>query len=384
MISPPFACDADDGPAELLAKYIGPRTKVEIYTGANFLQGRAPTASNGPEFSTSIVNALRRRAGAVEVHAVPELIPDADDPDEKPPMRRKLHAKLIALVGEQGEVHLLFGSANFTRSALEGRNRELMLYGECTTADLDAILAGLHAVSRPHSQVRPTQVVEERSQTEEPVQVRAVFWVDAAESPMRSSMRGRLVLTWEEQPKQIEYRGQRLQPIGEQGLWLSEADTSLKVTMADGRQADIPIDARAPDDDASFWSRIKHEDDDLPPDTSWQHLLLDLRRGRRRAAPTGNSSVLPSLGPQADGFYLPLEQRLVTLARYRHRLRVFAETGDLEQQLHNYFDGQEEARQVACALIGGQLGLPIDRGDSLLLSLRDAMPLFPAVENDHA
>ena len=85
-------------------------------------------------------------------------------------------------------------------------------------------------------------------------------------------------------------------------------------------------------------------------------------------------------GQPADGFYIPLEQRLVTLARHRHRLRVFAGSIELAQQLNRYFEGQDEALQVARALIGASCDLAMDKKDRLLVALREAMPLFEAQE----
>lgn len=378
VLSPPFASDADDGPAGLLSKYISPRTVIEIYTGAHILPGQAPTKRSTPEFSTAILNVFRQQAGTVQVLAVPELIPDADEPDERPPLRRRLHAKLLALVTEEGEVHLLVGSANFTRSALEGKNRELMISATWSEADLESMLAGLYAVTCDLTEVRPTQIVEERSLTPEPVVLRATFTVDATESPARSAMRGSLKLVGDELPVQIRYRGEVLKADWEQCIWLNESDTGLDVTMADGRTERIPIHVVA--DTAGFWSRITHEDADVRPDMSWQLLLLDLRKDRRGAAPPGEKSVRTMATPQADGFYIALEQRLVTLARYRHRLRVFAESQEMEKQLRSYFEGQEEARQVACALLSASTELPLDSQDPLLMALRDAMPLFPAKE----
>ena len=148
-----------------MSKYIGPKTVVEIYTGANFLQGGVPGKDNGPEFSTKVLTEFSARAKTVQIHAVPELVPDLDAPNERPPIRRKLHAKLIALVDDEGDLHFLLGSANFTRSALEGKNRELMLYLGGKEQDLNALLADLHAAPYSRAAVRPSQVVEARTET---------------------------------------------------------------------------------------------------------------------------------------------------------------------------------------------------------------------------
>lgn len=380
IVSPPFGSDGDDSPVDFLAKYIGPKTKVEVYTGANFLRGSFPGKTSSPEFSSAVLTAFRERTGSVNVFAVPELIPDPEEPDERPPMRRKLHAKLIALVDEDGSLHLLFGSANFTRSALSGQNRELMLYVGGDEGVLENILTDLHAVKCLPSGVRPSQVVEARSETPEPVAVSAVFIVDSSESIQHTRLRGRLSLIGDELPIHIRYRGVELRPAPDQEIWLNESDTSLEVTMADGRTAVLCIRVEAEND--QIWSRIGHEDADVLQDPSWQHLLLDLRKGAGQATPTGVGSPRLVPGQRADGFYVPLEQRLVTLARHRHRLRIFAESHELEQQLSRYFDGQHEALQVARALIGASCDLPIDKKDRLLVALREVMPVFASPVRD--
>lgn len=376
IVSPPFGSDKDDGPAEIISKYIGPETAIEVYTGANFLQGGRPPKNNGPEFSSSTLVALRKRTSRVQVLAVPELIPDSDAPDELPPMRRKLHAKLVALVDDEGDLNLLFGSANFTWSALAGQNRELMLYAGGNEADLDAVLKDLHAVPCRQSEVRPSQVVEAHWETVEPIPIRAVFVVNSSEFIQNTRLRGVLRLIGEELPVRILYRGEDLLLVTEQALWLSESETNLEVTMADGRTEQIYIHVEA--EDSQHWNHVSHEDADVRPDESWQHLLLDLRKKASRA--TSPDAPIPRLipGQQADGFYVPLEQRLVTLARYRHRLRIFAESHELEQQLSRYFEGQDEALQVARALISSSCGLPLDKRDRLLVALQEAMPHFTA------
>lgn len=376
VVSPPYGSDGDDGPVDFLARYIGPLTTVEIYTGANFLQGSAPGPLSSPEFSSSALRALRQQAGTVQVYAVPELIPDAEEPDVRPPMRRKLHAKMIALVEQDGSLHLLFGSANFTRSALSGQNRELMLYVGGDEGVLAKILTDLHAVKCRQPSVRPSQVVEARSEAPEPIALRAVFMVDSSESIHHTRLRGTLTLIGDELPISIRYRGVKLRPESEQEIWLSESDTSLAVTMADGRTELVHIHVQAEDD--QIWNRIGHEDADVRPDRSWQHLLLDLRNGRGSATPADAHGRRLMAGQRADGFHIPLEQRLVTLARHRHRLRIFAESHELEQQLGRYFEGQDEALQVARALIGASCDLPIDKKDRLLVALREVMPLFSA------
>lgn len=378
VVSPPFASDADDEPVQLLAKYIGPRTAIEIYTGAHLLQGATPTKRSLPEFSSAIISAFSQRTGDVQVYAVPELIPDQDEPDERPPMHRTLHAKLLALVSETGDVQILCGSANFTRSALSGKNRELMFLTEDTEANLDALLESLHAVPCELSAVRPTQVVADHSQTAEPIRLTATFTIDPNASPQHTSQRGTLTLSGDELPVAIQYRGVNLKPSWEQKLLLHESDTGLKVKMKDGRSEQIPIVVCAESEE--FWSRIPHEDEDIRPDTSWQHLLLDLRRKYQASAKPAALVVQPgasAASPHADGFYIPLEQRLVTLARHRHRLRSFAESGELEQQLNSYFEGQEAPKQVACALLAASANTRMDKKDALLVALRDAVHCFP-------
>ncbi len=378
VVSPPFASNADNGPASLLAKYIGSKTTVEIYTGAHVLQGESPKLGNRPAFSRATLTALQQKAAKVQLYAVPELIPDEDAPASAAPMRRMLHAKLLAFVTDEVEVHLLVGSANFTRSALEGKNRELMLSLVRTEEELNTMLEELQAEPCPLSSVRPAQTVEEHSHTVEPLALRAEFTVDSTASPHHGSLRGHLKLIGDELPVQIIYRGAALKLQWEQPLRLHESDTSLDVTMASSRSERIHIHVKCDED--QFWSRIPHEDADVRPDTGWQHLLLDLRKDHRNSPNKKTPPTPTTTGVQADGFYITLEQRLVTLARYRHRLRQFSEPNELENQLRSYFEKEEEARQVACALLAASSDVTMDNRDTLLLALREAVPLFPANE----
>ena len=379
VISPPFASNTDNGPATLLSKYIGPQTKVEIYTGAHLLQGESSRLSNHPAFSRATLASLQQLSSKVQLYAVPELIPDEDAPKDRAPMRRKLHAKLLAFVTQEDEVQLLVGSANFTRSALEGKNRELMLLSVRTEEELNSMLAELRAEPCPLSSVQATATVEDYSHTVEPVLLRAEFTVDSTESPQHGSLRGSLALIGDELPVQIIYRGVALKRDWEQSLRLQEADTSLEVTMASSRTERIHIHVKC--EENQFWSRIPHEDADVRPDTGWQHLLLDLRKSKRTSPGLKTSASPMTTQSQADGFYITLEQRLVTLARYRHRLRQFSEPNELENQLLSYFGKEEESRQVACALLAASSDVTMDNRDTLLLALRDAVPLFPTKED---
>lgn len=381
VVSPPFASDHDEEAVDLVSSFIDAKTSVEIYTGANVLANRKLTKVVEPQFSNRIIDGFRRRCARVRVFAIPELVEGDEDSEQSIPRRRCLHAKLLAFVDAEGTANILVGSANFTRSGLGGKNRELMVEVTRTEKQLDEILKELSPIECK-GKVQPPREVEPQTDNEPPLDVSAVFVVDEDESPVRGQIWGTLTLTWTTKPTQIFYGNERLKVTESQPLCLKAGDATLRIVVGKREEtAPVQVTARNPE----FWQRIGPDDPEKRPDQSWRHLLLDMRRAAApQHLPTGTELAPRQPGQKEDGFYLPLEQRLVVLARHRQKLRDYLDADTVEQRIQRYFQGQPaSASQVGRAVMSPYLRLKLGPGtDPLLLALGDAIRSFDGEASD--
>lgn len=278
--------------------------------------------------------------------AVPEQLPDeAPDGEGDAPLRtRPLHAKLLALVDGEGTVNLLAGSANFTSRGLGGRNREVMVDAALPEETFDVWLARLGAVEWRGAPAAPS-ADEDAAVPEVPLSrlVTARFEPAAGVTCAQQRWPGVLHLDWQHAPEEVVYErrsGARV-PLAiwkEQALELDGARRGLQVKV-DRCWINIPIDVVLPEGDDGFWTVELREPDERPDDELWM-LLADLRR---RPSSSGAKGAGAGRGAASDdGFHLPLDQRLVRLARARGALRHGLDGKEASQQLERYLHPHRE------------------------------------------
>lgn len=309
IVTPAFAAASDSVPADLMAPWIGDATRVELITQAG--------TDGTLRFSAAVLGGLRALAGSgsVTVSTVPL------DPVGQGEVQRRLHAKLVATV--HGEVaRVLVGSANFTAPGLSGRNREAVVAVEMSAAELEALLD--HVSAEPHRGrfgVPPPPAPE----PSEPVPlVRATFTVDTRFPFEPANLVGRLEVVAEEGTiRSVSYDGTplcewRSRPVAiREDLGWIEVEVDL-----DGRRflVRVQLAIEGLDDQPDYWPPVDRPNG---PD-ELQRLLGTLRLATRRGRRSGDgapSSVDATTGEASDDkFVIPLEQRLVLLARYRERV----------------------------------------------------------------
>jgi hypothetical protein len=380
IVSPAFGGASAEVDLPALAAMVGVHTSVDIYCGGSELPPSDQPAPAGyrAAFSPAAVQWLRDRAQQVRIWAIPES--EADDSGH--PKERPLHAKLFAAVDARGTAVVLVGSANFTNPGLDGTNRELMARVEVSEAALNQQLDELGArrcaddVQPSLRQCAPADVVPDST-----VSLLARFVPDPNEFSSAKRWRGDLFLSDFDGIEQLHYLGQPLKRAATQRLDLREDVWNLVATTASGNEVvSIAVDAGE-----NFWLRIEPPDDHPSADDELAALLFDLG-ARPTAVPVNESDSAPFDGAKSgspgddDVYRIPLDRRLVVLARRRHQLRDYLQWDDVATMLDKYLSGQAES-QVGSALLRTYIG-DAEPGttDPLLISLPHALRDFDSIQ----
>jgi len=366
IISPPFAGEGDHKAAAALAPWIGADTSVTLMTQCGN-DGRL-------RFSSAAITELRKATGPgkLEIRAVPL------DPVVEGEVQRRLHAKLVAVVhGRQARV--LVGSANFSRPGLLGGNREAVVALDMSAADLDRFLGELS--SEPHrgpvAKQRPTTYAHGG-----PVlPITAVFSPNSALPVELANMRGRLrINAGALEILDVFYDGEALVGWRDRDVAIREDVGVVQVVVVhDGTPLDqtVPIEIEASEDQLEDWP----VGDRPTPLTELERILGTIRVAKARrasdAAGPKDKPLTPMVEPD-DKLIIPLEQRLVLLARHREQvapvLRAYWES---DKQLLAELLEPDELR-VASALFG----LAVDDSSSVLRALFAAEPALHLLRSE--
>ena len=355
-----------------LDDFITKGTRIDLYIGVDCLPGGTPETP--PAFSNSTLSYLRKHAGAqyVKVHLVPERLPVPDGA----PIRRPLHAKFFAFIDESGDARVFVGSANFTGPGLLGDNREIL--AECSIKGIDVI----DFVERLDATPFRGDFAEPEGQQAQPARKKLadldpVFEISPGQDAGAQQWRGILKLTLPalgERPMQVLVNGQAFKPAPTFEVTVMESDCTIELVWRDGRRTRQTIRLDIPD--AEFWTRIAPPDPREDINREFLDALFDLRRAAKRAVLSDPSSgTNPPINSQADGFRIPLEQRLVLLARHRRRLVHELGTDSHQALLAKWFPSQSDMR-VALAITQSETRLPSTDADPLIAALHGALPTF--------
>jgi hypothetical protein len=373
IVSPAFGGASAEVDVPALAAMIGARTAVDIYCGGGELPpGDEPAPPEyRPAFSPAAVEWLRDRAQQVRIWAIPER--QADESGHH--TDRPLHAKLFAAVDSRGAAHVLVGSANFTKPGLDGGNRELMARVELTEAALVKQIEELgarrcaDAVRPPERPCAPADVVLNATSS-----LHARFVPDPGQFASDKRWGGDLFLVGLDGIDRLRYLDQPLNCVTMQRLELREEVWYLTATTAAGDESvSISVDA-----EEGFWLRIEPPDDHPSADEELAALLFDLG-ARPTAVVVPGLGLVPPEGARSgslggdDVYRIPLDQRLVVMARKRRQLRGYLQWDDVVPILEKYLGPQAE-RQVGSALLSTYVGAtdPVAT-DPLLTSLQHAL-----------
>ena len=373
IVSPAFGGASAEVDLPALAAMVGGRTLVDIYCGGGELppSDEPAPAEYRAAFSPAAVQWLRDRAQQVRIWAIPES--EADESGH--PKERPLHAKLFAAVDSRGAAVVLVGSANFTNPGLDGRNRELMARVEVSEAALNQQLNELGARSCADDvQPSPRRCAPADVPLDSMISLRARFVPDLNEFASAKRWRGDLSLVDLDGIDQLRYLGQPLKCAATQRLDLQEDVWHLIAITASGSEV-VSITVDAGED---FWQQIEPPDDHPPADDELAALLFDLG-ARPTAVPVNEPGSAPPESAQSgspgddDVYRIPLDRRLVVLARRRHHLREYLQWDDIASLLEKYLGAQAES-QVGSALLRTYLGAgEADTTDPLLTSLAYAL-----------
>jgi hypothetical protein len=341
VVSPPFAGDGDRKAAAHLLPWVGPNTRVDVYTGVEAEPGAKLGPGCRPAFSRAVLTMLADASPAeVQVWGVPSY--DASG------RRRSLHAKVVAAVRCDTAI-VVAGSANCTGRGLGGENRELMVRQDWSRQQLDAWLAELEAIQFDGEVSSPAPREEPRVMPASLVEVAASFAPDAGQRVGKGKWRGALTLELPDNPGalRLTYRGTRLLNKSEQPLELWEREAWLIAAVGKSKRR-VPIEVRAKDD--RFW--------EIPPDSEEGEdpVLLALLRSLRPsigAPPKQGSQVGGGVSKPAgldDRYRIEPRQALKLFARRRVQLREWLPDG-LGSGGADLFPDETE-RQVAEALLG--------------------------------
>ncbi len=303
IVSPAFAAASDSGVATALGPWISNATKVTLITQA----GRDGVL----RFSESALTELRRLAGArnVGVRAVPF--------DDDPGPQRRLHAKLLAVVTD-GEARVLVGSANFSTPGLLGSNREAVVALTVPVAQLEQLLGELPhdthhgpvGKQKPFTwdSTSPTPLVVATLEPDPTVPIapnNLIGWLhldSAGLEVVRVVYDGNVLADWRRHPIAVR------DDIGVITVVVDVAGTEVPVV--------VPLEFEVPDEQLATWPT----GDSFKPLTDLERLLGTIRVTARATKRPSKPNSAPSGGNSDDKFVIPLQQRLVLLARYRRQV----------------------------------------------------------------
>ena len=306
IISPAFAAAGDSKVAAALGPWIDGTTKVTLITQAD--------DSGVLRFSDSALKELRRHAGArnVRVCAVP-LDCDGDEPGPK----RRLHAKLLAVVTGD-EARVLVGSANFSTPGLLGLNREAVVALTMPVAQLEQLVGEL-----PHDTHRgpvgkqtdvtwddtsPKPLVVATFEPDPTVPIapdNLIGWLHldtAGLEVVRVDYDGKLLADWRRHPIAVR------DDVGVITVVVDVAGTEVPVV--------VPLEFEVPDEQLATWPT----GESFKPLTDLERLLGTIRVTARATKKPSKPNSASSGGNSDDKFVIPLQQRLVLLARYRRQV----------------------------------------------------------------
>lgn len=330
IVSPAFAGNTDTKAAAALAPWCGPETAVDIYAPFAGTRAVAETGEVPLELSKGLLTGLRSTGAAVTVHAIPA----ADDAGTT----RRLHAKVLAITSSDGSTVLLAGSANCTGPGLEGRNRELMVRRRSTRRQLQGLLDGLGSVPfngpiEPPSRKVPKPTVASAGA------VTAVFEIDPTVRADDGIWTGTLTITVDpaEPVTKAFYNGQPI-AVGEP-VRLTFHPARGTIEVHSGRRSHFTqVQVQAPEVEGGFWNRLTPERSLDQPDQDLIRLLGDVNRPAKKR-PAASATSAKTAGTSADGFTIPLSQRLVIIARLRRNLSDHRHA-DMAEFLDRYLDAR--------------------------------------------
>jgi hypothetical protein len=382
IVSPAFA-GAGSKAASTLDSYLGHGTKVDLYVGIDCLPGAQP--ANPPRVASALLDHLRSRAGTNNVRLM--LVPEATTRDDGTLATRRLHAKLYAFEWDDGTTLVHTGSANFTDPGLRGDNREVLVQCAVPVHHLRDFLDDLQAlpftgrVQEPGIDDAPAGKLPARPALEPSIELSP--WQEASALVWSGTLRLNLPAGrhTSQLPVRLVLNGRELNVVGEQEVQVAEGDCTLVVEWPDGTVTRLPIQIDAP---GNFWKRIAGPDPVTDVHRDFLNALLDLRQAARSAKAKDTAddergdegaTVTSGCGPRTDGFRIPLEQRLVLLARRRQQFAQHLSADYVDEQLAYWFDDpaeREVARTVAAAAAGFGATSPA-RDDPLLRRLVEAL-----------
>jgi hypothetical protein len=315
IVSPAFAADTDKGAATALSPWIEEgATSVEVITQAG--------TDGVMRFSQAARDELRELAGSdkVAVYKVPLEPEDHDDKqapvdaDAEPGGVRRLHAKLVAAV-KGGDARLLVGSANFSTPGLLGRNREAVVALAMPTGEFDRLLGELPR-SRHKGPIGLATAATWEGSSPAPVVV-AVFECDPLLHPDPANLVGCLRLdTGGLDVVRVLYDGTELTAWQDHPIAIRADTAVITVVVAHHGEeltVEVPIELRLDDDQLQHWPT----QDRTEPLSDLERLLGTIRVTATSSRDPKEPGDPKRTGTADDKFVIPLEQRLVLLARYR-------------------------------------------------------------------
>jgi hypothetical protein len=322
------------------------RPRVDIYTG---LDG----PGQGPVFSPSFIDDLRRRGMTVELRGVPGL-----EVVDGHPRSRPLHAKLVATVDDREDVRSLVGSANCSPTGWLGRNREVMVAQEGKADDLERLIAELGAGRKGFDPVAPLPEPAWGGSGGNP----------PAGLPILGSLRRQgdalmgtvdLAPLWKDGSKPVSIRlGAERVTVSElaRGVRIPERNAVVEVTVQHGDGAKqtflFQLGGGMPEEHPHLW---RADPDDPPERTDAWFLALfgDLLAASFAGTHGGGKEgkLSPSSGGD-DAYRVPFERRLALIARHHRESGQLVPPDELARAINEYLEGDE--RLVALSLFTNQ------------------------------
>lgn len=331
LVSPAFA--ADDSPvADALIPFLDSATTVHLVVGHG--------DSGQVAVPQRLLSDLRKRAARVVVYAT-----ERDDPAID--RDRHLHAKAIICTYPDGTTRAMIGSANLTVEGLYGHNREAVVVTDWSRS-ISEHLIDLSAHVVPQEQIVGTGAGAPRDPSAielPPVQVLLVpdhdqhagmAWIDGTFATDTLPAGTTFVVVVDGQEYEFAQHDFRM-PNGQCQVF----------AVINGERRPVIVTLQPMDDD--FWLRAPSDSRAQPPDPLLALLRADLSRPRLNGpAPSLTSSGRATA--QDDGFTLPLDSRLLALAKYRHKLATI-DPHWLDQRLDKWLSQADAAQRRVAHLI---------------------------------
>jgi hypothetical protein len=371
VVSPGFAGDTDKEAAATMAQWCDKHTAVDIYTGYDGTAAAASAGSPGLVLSAGLWHGLEKAAANVTIHAVPRFGDDGTN-------ARTLHAKAYAFVNSTGRVEFLVGSANCTGPGLNGDNREMLVRLWIGTGDLTDLLTELNAMEFKGELTPPSAKVPFSTMADRPT-VDAAFAIAPGQMADDTSWNGTMTITGVTAGITVSYRGKPLVPPGPLEMALDPHVPFVEVRVGQ-RRWPIMIQVEAPPGDPGFWERLTPEATLDRPDRELEQFLGDVRLAATPAEQKAGKGQTPE---GDDRFAIPVEQRLVRLARHRRALARLSEpliTAGLATLL---IHEPAEARAVAYAIEAAYHPGHGTQNDPLLKALTSSIAAFDVRGNDN-